>query len=153
MKRKFADCTGYKSIQDRKYKNIRVDERNFKGNISLVDIISVKKERKVDRTNGEKECILANGYKYLEVFPDDANYAITAIYNEECKIIEWYIDIVKNISIKDNVPYFDDLYLDIVLTHKKEVYILDEDELEQALSERNITKDDFELVQKMKKIF
>ena len=44
MKRKFADYRNHKSIEKCVYKNIRVDKEKFHGNISLVDILKVKKD-------------------------------------------------------------------------------------------------------------
>ena len=43
MKRKFADYRNHKSIEKCIYKTIRVDNEKFHGNISLVDILKVKK--------------------------------------------------------------------------------------------------------------
>ena len=79
------------------------------------------------------------------MFPYNKNYAITAIFNENEKVIEWYIDIIKDSGLENNIPYIDDLYLDIVITHKNEIYVLDEDELKQALEEGDINEDEYNL--------
>ena len=39
----------------------------------------------------------------------------------------------------------DDLYLDLVISKEGDFYILDEDELKNALNEKDITKDDYKL--------
>ena len=150
MKRKFADYQKHKSIEKCIYKNIRVDNEKFHGNISLVDILKVKKVWILERKNGDKDCILDKGYKYLEVLPDNSNYVITGIYDDKCNIVEWYIDIVKGISEENGRIYFDDLYLDIILIHNREIDIADEDELEIALKEKDITEEDYKLVLKTK---
>lgn len=38
------------------------------------------------------------------------------------------------------MPYFDDLYLDVVLLPSGDMYLLDEDELEEAYANGNISK-------------
>ena len=38
------------------------------------------------------------------------------------------------------VPWFDDLYLDVVVVKNGEVFLLDEDELEDALGRNDITR-------------
>ncbi|MCL6459025.1 MAG: DUF402 domain-containing protein, partial [Gorillibacterium sp.] len=43
------------------------------------------------------------------------------------------------------MPYCDDLYLDVVLLPDGQLFLLDEDELEEALSKRIIRQSDFEL--------
>ena len=83
--------------------------------------------------------------------PDNSNYVVTGIYDDKCNIVEWYIDIVKDISEENGRIYFDDLYLDIILIHNREIDIADEDELEKAFKENDITKEDYNLVLKTKK--
>ena len=55
-------------------------------------------------------------------------------------MVEVYCDMTKGAGIEENVPYIEDLYLDIVFTDEMEEYDLDEDELEEALNTNKITK-------------
>ncbi|MGW8821643.1 DUF402 domain-containing protein [Paenibacillus lautus] len=49
--------------------------------------------------------------------------------NEKKEIIQWYFDISKNIGISDQgVPFWDDLYLDVIVFPNGNLYIKDEDE-------------------------
>lgn len=43
-------------------------------------------------------------------------------------------------------PYYDDLYLDIVVSPDFRIVILDEDELREALELKEITKSDYDMV-------
>ena len=90
-------------------------------------------------------CIRDNGYEWIEVYPDKGNYAITIIFDQNKNIIEWYFDIAKKIGIENDIPYEDDLYLDLIITSTGEKRIIDEDELKEALENNDITKDEFEL--------
>lgn len=147
MKRKFADARQNKNILKSKFSNIYVDDKYIKGNISILNIVEVKDRWTVDTEN---RCILDNGYIWLEIYPDDENYCITAICDQNYNIKEWYIDIIKCNGIKENVPYCDDLYLDIVIVPDGRIHVLDEDELLEAYNNELITKDDYDLVYKIK---
>ena len=56
--------------------------------------------------------------------------------------MQYYIDVAKEYEIDDRgLPYFDDLYLDVVLLPNGKMYILDEDELEDAYKSGDVTKE------------
>ena len=60
--------------------------------------------------------------------------------------MQYYIDVAKEYEIDERgLPYFDDLYLDVVLLPNGEIYVLDEDELEDAYKIGDITKEEYEL--------
>lgn len=71
---------------------------------------------------------------------------MTAVINEKGKIVQWYYDItLSNGLTEDGIPYFDDLYLDVIVLPNMKVYILDEEELLQELITNEITEGDFKL--------
>lgn len=71
---------------------------------------------------------------------------MTSMFDDKGEIVEWYIDICKNQGVTDQgVPWFDDLYLDIVVLQNGEVFLLDEDELDEALSRGHITVKDYDM--------
>ena len=60
--------------------------------------------------------------------------------------MQYYIDVAKEYKIDDRgLPYFDDLYLDVVLLSSGKVYVLDEEELEDAYKSGDVTKEEYEL--------
>ena len=63
------------------------------------------------------------------------------------QLVQYYIDVTKRVKKIDDrgLPYFDDLYLDVVLLPNGEVYVLDEDELEDAYKIGDVTKEEYEL--------
>lgn len=153
LKRKYADASNHKSITKCKYKNKEFNNEEFVGNISYLEIKEVKDEWYVDI---EKRCVLAKGYFWLEIYPKDENFCITAIFDENKKIVEWYIDISRRLGVENTVPYEDDLYLDVVIVHDGRKHLLDEDELNEAYENNIISKDEFdmayEIANKMLKI-
>ena len=88
-------------------------------------------------SNGLK--IIDNGYYIMEILPKSENYAIRIYFNDKKNIIEYYIDITNGCGLDEesNIPYYDDLYLDITITNG-EVKVLDQDELENAFSNKLI---------------
>ncbi|UQZ76999.1 hypothetical protein C2I17_21980 [Niallia circulans] len=70
------------------------------------------------------------------------------MFNAEGDIVQWYIDICLEIGIEKNVPWMDDLFLDIVMLPSNEIYLLDKDELENAYKENSITKHQYNLAWK-----
>lgn len=87
--------------------------------------------------NGLK--VIDDGYYILEILPKDENYSIRVYFDNNKNIIEYYIDITNGCGIEEEskVPYYDDLYLDITITDGQ-VEVLDQDELDNAFSNKLI---------------
>ena len=76
------------------------------------------------------------------LFPDNNNYVLTIMFDNNYNLIQWYFDVSYNISLDNGIPYEDDLYLDMIITKEEQELILDEDELLNAFSSGEITKED-----------
>lgn len=148
LKKRFANASSNKDITSREFKYVLRKDKNFNGYISLLKINSVSKICTVPRDGREDDCILDNGYVWLQFYPLDRNYAINAIYDNNLKIVEWYFDIINGTSIENDIPFIEDLYLDVVVTNRFEVIVLDEDELEEAFDIKKITKEQFNMAVK-----
>ena len=55
---------------------------------------------------------------------------------------------LKKIGVEDDIPYEDDLYLDLVINPMGESTMLDEDELKYVLDKKDITIEDYKLAYK-----
>ncbi|MDR2590362.1 MAG: DUF402 domain-containing protein [Oscillospiraceae bacterium] len=131
-------------------KIMRIENDNLKGYAAFLFIEEVYNPRFVGE-KGREICIADKGYSELCYLPDNENWMVWAIYDNNGKIIEWYFDISKTNSVdKDGNPYCDDLYLDIALMANDEILILDEDELLDAYNNGKITKDDYDLAYNIK---
>ncbi len=74
---------------------------------------------------------------------------MTTMFDDQGQVVQWYIDICKIQGLTDQqVPWFDDLFLDIVVLPTGEKLLLDEDELEEALEEGEITPRDSAMARK-----
>jgi len=145
MKRSRLTYDEWKCILDKKQKIKYIDHENFSGYISKIDILNVS-EPQIWKFNGKDMIVCQNGYKWISILPKEDYYCITAMLNEENHILLWYIDMIANQGVDaDSVPYFDDLYLDLVVYPNGNIIEDDRDELEQALSLGDITLQQFEL--------
>lgn len=110
--------------------------------------ISIKKILEVEKPFCTKQggCLINNNYYIIEVVPLNENYCIRLFIDNQKHVILYYFDItLKNGFDKEiNSPYYEDLYLDVVLKDGN-IKILDEDELKMALEEKNINKHEYGL--------
>lgn len=140
LKKRYADRHVGRKANKSKQKVMSVNEKYFTGDIYFYDFIEVKE--KIVIPNGK--CIMDNNYKWLEFYDYNSKVKLTAIYDENNEIIEWYFDIAREIGKEKDVPYEDDLYLDVVVTPTGEVILLDEEELKNALNRMEITNKEYE---------
>lgn len=150
MKIKYADYPNWKEVETKEYKNKYLKNEKFEGNISLLIAKKViKKNFKVE--NGKKIKTFDDNFKWLEIYPEqNKNIALTACFNDKNEIMSWYFDIAKNSYLTEKgIPCIDDLYLDIMMYPSGKIEMLDEDELKQALEEKDITKEDYDLAYKV----
>lgn len=96
-------------------------------------------------------CLLDKEYYVVEVIPKSENYIMRVFFNENKKRLLYYFDITlgNGLDEETNIPYYNDLYLDVVVKND-EIEILDEDELEEALTEKKITKYEYDLAYETK---
>lgn len=95
---------------------------------------------------GNKLCLADKGYVWTQHFPKGLNYALTTMFDRKLEVVQWYFDICKGNKINDQgMPYYDDLYLDVVVLPTGEILLLDEDELTDALENNEISKEEYDL--------
>lgn len=144
VKRKYADRSNWARILDRDFKSYYYNDKYFKGWVSSLHIKKVR-EPLFKQMGEQTVCIVNDGYTWLQFNPDNKQYAITTMFNSDLEIVQWYIDIIKSSGLsEEGMPYFDDMFLDVVVLPYGNTFILDQDELDEALSEGCITKEDFD---------
>ena len=148
VEKHYMSRKSWKRVIDRKYV---VDSFNENGLIGKASLIHIKKvtSPSIKNMNRNNVVIANDNFFWLQIGLENKNYWITAMYDDNKRLIQYYIDITKrnHVSNEDD-PYFEDLFLDVVFL-EDEVIVLDEDELEIALLEKKITKDDYELAYNM----
>lgn len=155
MKIKYADKRNDPVILKNEFKMKSINNESLKGTISLINIKEITHPVVVLRPNGNKECVLDLEYKWMGIYPKNEKYCITVMYDNNWNLLQWYFDIANDIGNDESgIPYIYDLYLDIVVLPNGEYYMLDEDELKQALVKEDISENEYKLAYDMaQKIF
>ena len=118
--------------------------------ITLKEVKAVEQPYNV-YINGERVKKLDKGFTIIEYTPLDKKYNVRIHLNEKKEILEYYFDIIAENKIKDGIPYYNDLYLDVVYFQpaatKEGTYIqlADCNELEQALKDNIIDQEQFDM--------
>ena len=130
----------WKCIISKKRIGKQVDVPAIKGYLGLLTIISVS-DQQIWKCGKEDVVVCDNGYHWLAIMPDNEFYCITAMMDEHYKIKVCYIDMIDTQGYdEDNVPYFYDLYLDLVVYPNGTIIVDDMDELQEALKAGDITE-------------
>ena len=141
LKKRYADRSFGNRADMAIFKTKSIDEKDFKGDICYYKFIDVNKKMVIP--NGL--CIMDTDYKWLEFYDYSSKVKLSAIFDENDKIVEWYFDIARKIGKEHGKPFEDDLYLDVVVTPKGEILLLDEDELKNAYDRLEISKEEFDM--------
>jgi predicted RNA-binding protein associated with RNAse of E/G family len=122
-----------------------VDSADFHGYVSLLHIDEISEPLSVT-FGGEQVCIADRGYDWLQHFPDGEHHVLLAAFDEQGELVQWYIDVISGSGVDERgIPWYDDLYLDIVIAPSGECLLLDVDELDEALRQSQVTKELYDL--------
>lgn len=142
LKKRFVTNPNDMEIVDNgSFKIKSFNNSDFVGDIALIKFNKMNKPYMIENIN---LCMANDNYKWLEFYDYNKKYMLTAMYNENNEIIEWYFDIARKIGKEKGMPYEDDLYLDVVVTPKGDIKLLDEDELKDAFDRFEVNKSDYE---------
>ena len=128
---------------------------------------TVKEINEIDKNNEilikYPKCRKLNeNFKVLEYTPIDKDYNVRVSVNDKDEIFEYYLDVTDGMELREGIPYYNDLYLDIIYYNQnkkminykmedidKNLVMLDESELKDALNEKIITKEQYEKAYKV----
>jgi len=145
LKRSRLSYDEWKCIKKKKLKGKQVNTDYFKGYIGILEIEEVT-EKQIWKFDGEDIVVCDSGLKWISILPQNDFYCITAMMSAEDDILLWYVDMIAEQGIDtDSIPYFDDLYLDLVVYPDGTIKVDDMDELADALSIKQITEEQFNL--------
>ncbi len=144
LKRSDFIYSEWKCILRKDLRIVETSTEEFRGHIGRLDILEVS-EPQVWKIQGEDITVCDKGLKWLSILPKEDYYCITAMLNEKGEALLWYIDMIAGQGVEAGVPYFDDLYLDLVVFPDGTIKVDDLDELEEALENKEITDGQFHL--------
>lgn len=124
-------------------------ESNRKGVASLIEFKDITKDLKVNYFDKDT-VLLSEGYYWFQLAFEKENFWITAILNQDLKLIQIYIDISKeNIIRSKGESFFYDLFVDIVVM-REDFLVLDEEELKEAKSKGLVSLEEYDLAIEVK---
>jgi predicted RNA-binding protein associated with RNAse of E/G family len=143
--RKTADRPTWQNVLARRFIVRRIDSLDFHGYVSLLHIDAISTPIYVTFA-GEQVCIADQGYDWLQHFPDGTHHVLLAAFDGQGELVQWYIDIIGASGIDERgIPWYDDLYLDIVIAPSGDILLLDGDELDEALRLGQVTPEMYDL--------
>jgi predicted RNA-binding protein associated with RNAse of E/G family len=132
MKRRRADRAEWRRIVERRFVVAHLEAPAFTGYATLL-LLDRFAETFYARVGEATCCVAAAGYPWLQHFPAGAFHTVTTMFDASGAVVQWYIDVCRAHGVDGaGVPWFDDLYLDIVVSPNGAAHLLDADELEDA---------------------
>ncbi len=136
--------TGWRRCLEKEYRSKAFKFDDFEGIMSLSKLKKLAAPLVIHYEFDDTK-IADDNYTWLQFAFKNQNFWLTAMYDDKDKLVQLYFDITNgNYFEEPKNPYFYDLFLDIVVTKQKEMYILDEDELQMALDDKTITKEEYD---------
>lgn len=143
MIRKFVDRSNWIRVSKFKDKTIKLKDDKFDGYIYGIFVEKANKKFEVSYAD-ETFFILDDGYTWIQIVPLDKHYTVTIMFDEKKDIVQCYIDITNMNGIdSDGRIFYDDLYLDVVITKQRSVLLINEDEINHALDNFVITSEQY----------
>lgn len=94
---------------------------------------------------GEDVLIAEKDYAWVQIALEGLPFWLTAMYDARGRLIQIYFDITGGNRFDDpENPTFEDMYLDIVVNSRGELYVMDRDELDEALAKGDITREEWD---------
>ena len=94
---------------------------------------------------GEDVLIAEKDYAWVQIALEGLPFWLTAMYDAQGRLLQIYFDITAGNRFNDpENPTFTDMYLDIVVNSRGELYVLDRDELDEALAAGTITQEEYD---------
>ena len=114
----------------------------YKGKVSLLKIQKVTEPLWVGNDT-KKVKISDENHSWLQIALEKGYFWMTAMFDENDKPFEIYIDMTNGNHTEVENPFFEDMYLDYAISGE-EVLELDMDELEGAFRDGEITKEQYD---------
>lgn len=140
MRKKYLSKTYLRDVSSYEVNFIIDNEKDY-----YVTVKKMKKARPFVAFEGVH--LIDNGTFMVEITPKNENYNMRVYLSPEKEVLEYYFDISKQNGIDEDckIPFYDDLFTDVIVTCDGVIRIDDENELLEAYQNGEITKEDFNL--------
>ena len=145
MKRKRFGAYRWSSILRKRYKQQVFSREDFRGIVGLL-YIDESTQDTFWELKGMPVEVCGKGMKWLQMMPEERNCVITAMISPENTINLFYIDMIGGggLDEEDQIAYFDDLFLDLIIHPSGIFHVDDRNELDDAYAQGKITKELYE---------
>ena len=132
-------------ITKREYYFEKINDEDFVGAVGLIKMLEVRQPLIVE-CFGEQWKLVEKDYKWLQFAFEGKHYWLTVMFDENDKIIQYYYDISLENHVEPNGDsWFIDLILDVAVNADGRIQVLDADELDEALENGFITREQHDL--------
>lgn len=145
MKRKFLTNTYLRGVDN--YMLMQFEDEALDCYCVIKRINSIDKPY-ISTHTGKNVCLLNEGYYIVEYLPKNSHYGVRVFLDNNKNALSYYIDIINGIGIDyEKGLYYDDLFLDITIdkVNGDIVNVWDEDELQKALDDKDITQTQYDM--------
>ena len=144
MRKKSISKTYMRGVTDWDFIVIKRKKENYY--ICIKRINEIEEPFIVDKFEKNK-VFIDNGYYIVEFTPLGQFYNGRVYLDNNADVIGYYFDMSLGNGVEDNIPYYDDLYLDVIYRPNNNGVIEceDENELLDALNNGKITQKQYEL--------
>ena len=133
MKQRSAERLPWPRVTARRFVTHAFATAEFQGVATLLCIDAVREPFWIE-WQGARFCLCDSGYTWLQHFPANTHYAVTTQFDPQGQVIQWYIDICHRHWVDEQgMPWWEDLYLDLLVFPNGGCHIVDGDELDEAL--------------------
>lgn len=147
MRKKTISKTYMRGVSDWDFIVTKRKKENF--------YLCIKRINEIDQAfvverHGRNKVFMDNGYYIVEFTPLNKFYNGRVFLDQDVNVVEYYFDMTLENGVEDNIPYYDDLYLDVLYCPGPNgiIEIDDADELLEALTSKKITQEQFDLANK-----
>lgn len=144
MKVKTLSRSDWPRILERAQAFMPFEREGLKGWAGLIEMKRVTAPLAVP-VLGERLTIADEGFRWLQIAPEDENWWLTVMFNRTGETVQYYFDVSLRNEIDGVCSRFSDLYLDVVLLPDGRLALLDADELDEALAEGAIAPEEHAL--------
>jgi len=145
MERRRANRLNWNRVLERRFDVVHLQSPTFTGYVTRLFLDRVSEPLHKELL-GRRYCLADSGYCWLQHFPAGSRHTVTTMIDSNGAVVQWYIDICASHGVDaDGIPWFEDLYLDIVVLPSREAILQDADELNAALVEGKISETQYEL--------
>lgn len=133
LKRKSANRVPWPRVLARRFTVKTLDQADYRGYVTLLCLDKVRSPL-YTKWQGQEICLADSGYTWLQHFPVGTQYTLTTQFDAQGQVVQWYIDICWQHGVDENgIPWWDDLFLDVIVFPGGEFEIVDGEDLDAAM--------------------